>query len=1144
MAALSCAQLSQPRPAALPPWPPCVQCGRSVPHKVWTGEGGDGCFVAAATATASAIAVERCRSPSRRMSAQRGPLKLYAERRAERRTPEPKGTPRARRYTSVDWVANLRGLWSSNLLRRILSPVLCTTGVAVLVCLAHGYLLPKGKFWHASTTGHALLVSALGLLLVFRTNTAYSRFWEGRQIWQRILDLGRDVSRYAIIFRQEMGPQTSAHVCRLVQAFPYCMIEHLRGKKDRAMRSKLERLIGPKGELASNVQHDYTLPMSSNRPLFIVNQLAHAVRSVPNGEGAQAMYTNRERSQLLQNLEKLSSTIGACERLVQTPVPLSYVRHTSRFLSLFMLTLPFALVDVLGPYTVPVTCFASWALFGIFEIGLVIEDPFQGVLKVEVIADTLQVDIEESIRSLGAQDLLEAGALGVETPKKDKKSRSDSSYESSRVLPSTGEELSVARAADQAESEETKKERAQGRRPRLTMRDVDPGDWSRAREQVLLQIFQSYDMNGDKAIDKAEMEKVLADTDLEIDIERIEAIFDEADMDHDGILTQAEWVEWAEECFEKAEIANLVLRMPSSPLLPADTQDDTWDEKGEEDDEAEHAEPERPEEEELEPPAAVQWEPKLPERVPDKELAEFLLRTADSAEKLEVDALKKAEPELCKRATRFQASRQVADGHFTADVISPEGVCGLGYTTLYTIPSADVIGLQSRASWMFQVSYNEVPEKRPVLPPPPTPAPTPVERRAKDEDVDKEIRFVWCRQNPAAALLDSQLRLLYYGATAAAVEGGVPTVATPSENDGDDPLSRSHDKDPRAFQDVKAPVFEECHGSESSCASAESLPAHPVLPVCPKREFMKTLADKRRAEKREEEEERSRQQFARAQDRLSELLPLSIRIRRWAKAGVLCFFATASRSTGLLVQGYGSAIPSRSSKAPGVGSSAVLQASREVENGAAQQEDVDTRPARLRLQDEQVLTLRASARRRAEWARMRLGQTAGKAEASQEAPLPKPASWNDNQRKEEVTRERNRLFQRLEAKRARDLEEATQRATLTERRQSLRRQKLERAATKKEQQRVQRMLELRGEERLPTLQQARSMTVLQLRDLLWKAGFPAKGLPSAADVRELSAEELKARLQKVKVQFLDLIGPVLPKAEEPSEDDGKSERGG
>lgn len=405
------------------------------------------------------------------------------------------------------------------------------------------------------------------------------------------------------------------------------------------MRSKLERLIGAKGELASNVQHDYTLPMSSNRPLFIVNQLAHAVRSVPNGEGPQAMYTNRERSQLMQNLEKLSSTIGACERLVQTPVPLSYVRHTSRFLSLFMLTLPFALVDVLGPYTVPVTCFASWALFGIFEIGLVIEDPFQGVLKVEIIADTLQVDIEESIRSLGAQDLLEAGALGlVEAPKK---SRSDaSSYESSRALPSTGEEISVARAAAQAESEEGRESAAD-----LRSRDEPVLPWARVKEQVLLQIFQSYDVNGDQAIDKMELERVLSDTapDMEIDVESIEAIFEEADVDHDGLLTQAEWIKWAERWVQKAEIANLVLRMPSSPLLPADTQDDTWEEE---------EDPERPEAEEEsgeaahgeaedasdgEAPVAVRWEPKLPREPKNRELAQFLQR-CDPKRRVGVDA--------------------------------------------------------------------------------------------------------------------------------------------------------------------------------------------------------------------------------------------------------------------------------------------------------------------------------------------------------------------------------------------------------------------------------------------------------------------------------------------------------------------------
>ncbi|CAE7949254.1 unnamed protein product [Symbiodinium sp. KB8] len=755
--AMSCQKLlsSPSRAVALPPR---ARCGRCVLHRVWSGAGPDGHFVAAATATA--VAVERCRSPVRRKPVQsQGPGALRAERRSSQT--KTRGASRARRYTSVDWVANLRGLWSSNLLRRILSPVLCTTGVAVLVCLAHGYLIPKGKFWHASTTGHALLVSALGLLLVFRTNTAYSRFWEGRQIWQRILDLGRDVSRYAILFRTEMGPNTSAHVCRLVQAFPYCMIEHLRGKKDRAMRSKLERLIGAKGELASNVQHDYTLPMSSNRPLFIVNQLAHAVRSVPNGEGPQAMYTNRERSQLMQNLEKLSSTIGACERLVQTPVPLSYVRHTSRFLSLFMLTLPFALVDVLGPYTVPVTCFASWALFGIFEIGLVIEDPFQGVLKVEIIADTLQVDIEESIRSLGAQDLLEAGALGlVEAPKK---SRSDaSSYESSRALPSTGEEISVARAAAQAESEEGRESAAD-----LRSRDEPVLPWARVKEQVLLQIFQSYDVNGDQAIDKMELERVLSDTapDMEIDVESIEAIFEEADVDHDGLLTQAEWIKWAERWVQKAEIANLVLRMPSSPLLPADTQDDTWEEE---------EDPERPEAEEEsgeaahgeaedasdgEAPVAVRWEPKLPREPKNRELAQFLQR------------------------------------------------CGLGGTglglflaQLFRFSSQ---GASSSSSNMARPIGAPVPapEKRPVLPPPPTPSPPPAaERRAKDEDSDKAVE----KRSPVAA-----------------------PQSAPAKATAERPHTTSEDSD---------------------------------------KEFMKTLADKRRAEKKDEEEERSRQQFARAQE--------------------------------------------------------------------------------------------------------------------------------------------------------------------------------------------------------------------------------------------------------------------------------------
>ena len=108
-----------------------------------------------------------------------------------------------------------------------------------------------------------------------------------------------------------------------------------------------------------------------------------------------------------------------------------------------------------------------------------VEDPFQGVLKVEVIAETLQVDIEECIRCLGALDLLEAGALGTSVQRD-----GDGGWAPPEALPSTGEELSVARAAPPRRRRSPEKSKPE-----------------------LLEIFQSYDVNGDKAIDKKEMQK-------------------------------------------------------------------------------------------------------------------------------------------------------------------------------------------------------------------------------------------------------------------------------------------------------------------------------------------------------------------------------------------------------------------------------------------------------------------------------------------------------------------------------------------------------------------------------------------------------------------------------------------------------------
>jgi hypothetical protein len=82
-------------------------------------------------------------------------------------------------------------------------------------------------------------------------------------------------------------------------------------------------------------------------------------------------------AQMQTHVERLTDVIGSCERLKLTPIPLSYSRHTSRFFTLYLLTLPFTLVGTCSPLAVPAICIGfGYVLYAMEEIGHVIEEPF------------------------------------------------------------------------------------------------------------------------------------------------------------------------------------------------------------------------------------------------------------------------------------------------------------------------------------------------------------------------------------------------------------------------------------------------------------------------------------------------------------------------------------------------------------------------------------------------------------------------------------------------------------------------------------------------------------------------------------------------------------------------------------------------
>jgi len=358
------------------------------------------------------------------------------------------GVPRSDRYSSRDWLHNTITLPNSAILRNILHPVLFMTIWGFIISLVHRSLLRNGFTEIARrlcipTSPHSLTVSSLGLLLVFRTNSAYQRFAEGRIIWEQILNTARELSRLVVLYENEIGKEKRRRVQRLLAAFPYLLRYRIRPNSIMRKMNDPEFLRDPKHSIilyqdyaamdtdpdAAAVASDEeingaarrkprdlywvdkrTLPWrllpglavedcarAQNRPLWVCDRMAKELHSVPD----QSHFTARERLILLSKVDSLSRAIGSCERIHQTVVPLNYARHALRSLTVWLVGLPFALVKDLGLMTGPVLFVLSWMLFGVYEIGYSIEDPFQGTLRLSILCDAIRRDVlaDEVIRN-------------------------------------------------------------------------------------------------------------------------------------------------------------------------------------------------------------------------------------------------------------------------------------------------------------------------------------------------------------------------------------------------------------------------------------------------------------------------------------------------------------------------------------------------------------------------------------------------------------------------------------------------------------------------------------------------------------------------------------------------------------------------
>ncbi|GAB3870426.1 bestrophin family ion channel [Hymenobacter segetis] len=296
-------------------------------------------------------------------------------------------------YKSTDWWEALRHLRSSGIIRLLLKRVLFVglyaTAVTALVIRFERMNVAVDKEFFS------FLGILLSLLLAFRTNTAYDRFYEGRRLWGQLTNNCRNLAGLLHARLPADDYATRTYLARLLSNFPIALDGHLR----------------------NGVRFEKLEPVE---PGFIDH--LQTVRHVPSRLAAmlQEFYEQLLREGIIlpthlitiqRHHEALLDVAGGCERIKNTPIPFSYSYFIKGFISVFILTMPFNLLDTYEWLTVPITMFGAYALLGVEMIGDEIEDPFgkdsndlpltQMSNRIRAnVHEILGVDLHEDIRGL------------------------------------------------------------------------------------------------------------------------------------------------------------------------------------------------------------------------------------------------------------------------------------------------------------------------------------------------------------------------------------------------------------------------------------------------------------------------------------------------------------------------------------------------------------------------------------------------------------------------------------------------------------------------------------------------------------------------------------------------------------------------
>ncbi|GAA4431726.1 bestrophin family ion channel [Pontibacter saemangeumensis] len=237
-----------------------------------------------------------------------------------------------------------------------------------------------------------ILGISISLLLAFKLNQSYDRWWEARKVWGAIVNDSRSLVLQLKSFMNEdlLGVEGALAIKRLAYrqiAWCYCLGQSLRG---------LEPIAEKQNELLREEDLSF-IRTQSNKPFALLMLHVGDLKEL-HRKGA---VNDFQQVQLDSTVVRLCDSMGKAERINNTVFPVTYGLFLHFFIYLFLVILSLGLVETIGLYEIPVLTLIASTFFLIEKTAKHMQDPFRNKptdTSVTAIARTIEINIKQVLQ--------------------------------------------------------------------------------------------------------------------------------------------------------------------------------------------------------------------------------------------------------------------------------------------------------------------------------------------------------------------------------------------------------------------------------------------------------------------------------------------------------------------------------------------------------------------------------------------------------------------------------------------------------------------------------------------------------------------------------------------------------------------------